>query len=197
MSRCTLVFLALTLCCFTSNASAGFAYLAVGNQSGGCDLENDTGLITIAVIHQTSNQDAKGIRYLLSTCTSTLQWLTDVNYFPNTTGRSIDGIEVLYSGCIGSGEFIHVQNVLFMGDGTSPVDSGLKMFTHPGWVWPAQEGIQEIRCDDSTPVESGDGICIKPVTCYCNVLATPSNNIACGPVPVESQTWGRVKALYE
>lgn len=158
---------------------------------GGCVLADDSGVIVFYVIHWPST-DAAGVHYRISTCQSTLIWLTDT-FSPGMTftGDSQSGVDVQYPSCL-SGP-IAVQTVAFFGAGDSPADSGIKLLPHPD----SQSGqVEADRCGGGVDLLDAGGVCIRPITCFCNQLGPPYHSIPCLTVPVEHSTWGKVKAMY-
>lgn len=168
--------------------------LAMASESdglGSCVLPSDNGLFVFYVVHWPST-DAAGVHYQISTCQSTLVWIADT-FMPGMTvnGDSKSGVDVQYPACL-TGP-IAVQSVAFFGTGNSPTDSAIKLLPHPA----SQSGqVEADRCDGGIDLLSAGGVCIKPVTCFCNQLGPPYHSIPCLTVPVEASTWGRVKAMY-
>jgi hypothetical protein len=114
------------------------------------------------------NDGATGLSYL----GETVPW-------PVAIGNSQTGLSVSYEMCL-SGSIL-VCSIEFLGDGTSPTCSSLRP------VGPSL-GI---------PVGSVDCSYFKAYPVEGRLVVNPDGTCPCGPpVPVESTTWGRVKALY-
>lgn len=160
---------------------------------GSCELASDNGLVMLSVIHWPYSSGASGVRYRVSVCNSTLVWVFDDSRFEGVTGDLGSGFVVNYGACL-EGPIV-VQTLYFAGSGTSPFNSAVKIMPHPA----AQSGqVEATTCTGVVYSHEGGGICIKPgVGCYCNLLGPPYHEIPCAePVPVESTSWGKVKALY-
>jgi len=56
--------------------------------------------------------------------------------------------------------------------------------------------VEGDRCGGGVDFLDAGGVCIKPITCFCNYLGPPYHSIPCLTVPVGPSTWGRVKAMY-
>ena len=190
-----LLFVALTLVLVLATPAASDFAMYVGTEPlGSCELTSDVGLITLSVVQWPYPQStARGARYRISTCSSTLVWLANRSSFYTVTGDFNSGYVVDYGACL-EGPVV-TQSFLFIGNGTSPADAAIKMMPHPNATTGQVEGI---NCDGEAYVQVGGGICIKSSgACWCNYLGPPYHNIPCvEPVAVESTTWGTVKALY-
>lgn len=172
-------------------AQADLAMSTSSDGLGDCTLQADTGLIHFYVVHWPGG-GATGVRYRLSTCESTLMLVTEAT-MPNVTlaGDALAGATATYPTCLTGA--VAVQVLTFLGTGTSPPDSGLRLYAHPD---AASGQVEQTMCDDSIGLLEGGGVCIKPTSCLCNQLGPPYHNISCGTIAVEGSTWGRVKALY-
>jgi hypothetical protein len=157
-----------------------------------CVINDDFGLFILSVVHS-SNPGSTGAHYRVSRCNSTLLWLADYFNFANTTGDSRFGVTVDYDDCLAG--TILVQTIAFFGDRTSPANSALKIMPGPN----STSGLVEaLACDGTVIFPEPGGICIKPVTCYCNYLGPPYHGVPCfETVPAAESTWGTIKALYD
>ena len=189
--RLLVLLLSLTLLGGGSALANGLTMSTSSDALGSCVLTNDDGLIRLYVIHWPS-PDAVGVRYRISTCQSTLTWLGDA-FSPTMTftGDSHGGVVVQYPTCL-AGPIV-VQAAIYLGTGDSPADSGIKLLPHPD----SQSGeVEGDRCGGGVDFLDAGGVCIKPITCFCNYLGPPYHSIPCLTVPVGPSTWGRVKAMY-
>ena len=154
-----------------------------------CNIkDNAPGLLEVFVMY--TGLAAKGITFAapMPACAQ-LIYLQDSHVFGTTTGNSQTGVSVDFGACM-SGP-VHVLTIQYFAGGTTP----------PCCVYPtlpvSGSDVYAVACDAS-PVT---------VTRLCNYI---NQNPSCGcaflgpyfvlcpevVVPVESTTWGRVKALY-
>ena len=142
-------------------------------------LENDLGPVSVYVVHEGTFQ-MQSARYQVYSESTTLVWVADVNPHTQTTGTSQTGVTVVYDGCLSSP--VLVQEIQYMGDGSSPVGSCISIAHVQG------EPVMVVtHCDGSPRAPSNAGVCVK---------CTPPAFGDCMELPVETSTWGRVKGLY-
>jgi hypothetical protein len=137
------------------------------------------GTLTAYVVHERPHQ-TDGIAATFKIAPSvgfTGVWLSESSPFL-VTGTSPNGIRIAYGGCFDLPVFLlEVSYTVF---GTSEDCSYLAVVAAPG---EDQRGPLVVDCNFDLIVGTGGRLIIN---------STPQ----CPPVPVESSTWGRVKALY-
>ncbi len=155
-----------------------------------CDIEdNAPGLLEVFVVY--TGLAANGITFAapMPACADQWVYLQDSHVFGTTTGDSQTGVSVDFGTCL-SGP-VHVLTIQYFAIGTTP----------PCCVYPvlpvSGSEVEAVACDGSAVT----------VTRLCNYINQDPNCgcVVLGPifflcpavvVPVESTTWGRVKALY-
>lgn len=96
-------------------------------------------------------------------------------------GNTQDGIAVSLDACYQAPRLL--VTVQYMTDGTSPSCSWLEVVGHPDYG-----GVAMVDCNGSLYIQIES---YKLV-----VIRSWADREACGLLPVEESTWGRVKALY-
>lgn len=190
-----LTLLCVSLITLPRVAAADSISMVVGTQArGSCELGSDGGLVILSVVHWPQISGATGARYRVSACNSALVLFADVPRFEGISGDFDSGYVVDYGECL-EGPIV-VQTLYFVGNGTSPANSSIRIMPHRD----AASGlVEETGCQNEVYYPEPGGICIKSdgSACLCNQLGPPYHHIPCEEiVPVESSSWGQVKALY-
>jgi len=138
-----------------------------------------SGLALYYIVH-VNTPGAVGCEYAAPkpTCMSLAQWLSDSNAFPVTLGNSQTGVSVGYGTCRVAP--ILVQTLQYFVLGPNPTCCRYPVLPHP-----INGGPNVVDCADNLLIATGGQGIINavPGQCMCNV-------------PVESTTWGQMKALY-
>ena len=154
-----------------------------------CDIkDNFVGLLEVFVVY--TGLAAKGISFAapMPACAQ-LVYLQDSHVFSTTTGDSQTGVSVDFGTCL-SGP-VHVLTIQYFAAAVTP----------PCCVYPtlpvSGSEVYAVACDGSpVTVTRLCNYINQDGTCGC--IALGPHFFLCLPVvvPVESTTWGRVKALY-
>jgi hypothetical protein len=180
---------------YTQPATAHTIALSMSQYSPSeCQMGNDSGpgLRTVYVHHITAG--SFGSRFMVSADPgANLAFVSEDHPFAMTVGNTQDGITICYGTCT---PYPVVVAITYMSLGPTQNCSRISVVPHPG-----AEVIGSINCyGDPEPVSS-DGIYVVAPgdACGCpssqTFLGTPTV-FGCSPVPVETSTWGHVKALY-
>ncbi len=160
-----------------------------------CNIkDNAPGLLEVFVMY--TGLPAKGISFAapMPACTDRWVYLMDVNVFGNTTGNSQTGVSVDFGSCL-SGP-VHVLTIRYFATGTTPL-----CCMYPALPVSGSE-VDAVACNGSPVAVTRlcNYINEQWPTCDCTrtFLGYPTEFFLCPAVvvPVESTTWGRVKALY-
>jgi len=97
-------------------------------------------------------------------------------------GDTQDGIAVQLGACYNAPRLL--VTVQYMTDGTSPSCSWLEVAGHPDY-----DAVAMVDCNDN--------LHFQVVSYKLVVIRSWADRKACGLVPVDKNTWGRIKALYK
>ena len=174
----------------TSVARAqGLLSLYLEDTFSSSDLEDDTGTVTVYVVHNLT-PGATGMAYRIDNCNTTLTWLGDTNH-QNAIGDSQVGVELEYPCSPGP---ILLQTVTYWGTSDSPGNGALLARPHPNSTTGDIEGRD---CEQNVGTVLGGCICVKCSPQYtCELAIPPWTAPPCGALPVEESSWGRIKSLY-
>lgn len=142
-----------------------------------CTLSDASPRVTSVYVAETSDQ-ATGLRFGVAADPGfTGVWLAETSPF-TTIGNSQTDLSIGFGACM-AGQFL-VLTIDYQLFGTSTC-SNLSIVAAPGFLEPICTSclFHEVPCSGLDPLH---------VNC--------SGSFDCNPVPVESSTWGRVKALY-
>ena len=142
-----------------------------------CTLSDASPRVTSVYVAETSDE-ATGLRFRVAASPGfTGVWLAETSPF-TTIGDSQTDLSIGFGSCMG-GHFLALT-ISYQLFGTSTC-SDLSIVAAPGFPEPlcTSCSFHEVRCSGLDPLH---------VNC--------SGSFDCNPVPVESSTWGRVKALY-
>jgi len=143
-----------------------------------CNFTDTGGLIDAYVWHMYS-PGATASEWMLNVINVGWTHLFDTPDFDLVIGKSVDGVAVGYEACL-QGDF-RLMTVNFFGSNADPC--GLIGIV----AAPAKYGVRSKDCAENVHYIPGGEARVNPVPgCWCG---TP-------PSPVESTTWGKVKALY-
>lgn len=179
--------------------TVGFAQmgglLEVSQETSGCCGIHlpDAGLISLYVLHIDVFGGVQGVRFSAPKpdCLGAT-YLSDTQVLPVTSGNSQTDVQIVYGFCLGPlQEPLHILTINFIVDSATPACC----FYSPR-VAAGQTGLIETLDCDGNSVQ--------------NAAATPNvinSNPACAchigtecpwvPAPVERNTWGAIKSLYE
>lgn len=147
-----------------------------------CRLTDAPGVVTAYVYHVGSDGTTASQWALQSNGGAALTWLADTNQFPLVIGNTQSGIAFSYGACL-SGD-IHLTNVLYSGAGLSTPCSTIDVVNDPN----APSGnIEGVDCSAVKVFPAGEGAIIGGDNATCPCVFTP----------VETKSWGAIKALYE
>jgi len=181
-----------------SSVSAQFdtIELSVNEFGQECQMINDSGpgLRTVYVRH-IFTPGSMGSRFRVSLDPGvTLTYISETHTFPMTLGDTQSGISICYGVCMVPLEVL--VTITYMYYGSSVTCPRLRVLPHPD-----AETIEVINCL-GTPegARAQDMFVVAPNgACGCPTqTAFPGmpKTFTCTPVPVQSKTWGAVKALY-
>jgi len=161
--------------------------------SGVCELWDTGDTREIYVVH-TLHPGMIASRFRIAVDPrSTFTYISEDHHFPLTNGNVEDGITICYEECLPSS--ILLVTVRYMTYGTSENCSRLRVEPHPDAAV-----VESIRCDGVPVVNAVQDMSITypSDSCGCFPRGTPGTpeTFTCTPVPVESTTWGAIKALY-
>jgi len=146
-------------------------------------LDVSPGLTAYYIVH-THTMGATACQYIAAKpdCV-TATWLSDTDPFPITIGSSQTGVSVGYGACREAP--IHVQTINYFTMGTTPACCWYPVTCDPlGLNACFNNAIDTVDCAFQPDVAMpGLGMINANQSCICSV-------------PVESTTWGGVKALY-
>jgi hypothetical protein len=145
-------------------------------------LDQVPGTLKVFVVHDPHAASAQAVSAAFRITTSpgfTGVWLADVTPHAFLLGSSPNGVSVVYNfGCFVLTEPTLLLEVTYSVFGTSENCSFLEVASHPDY------GVVYVQgCELETIAAVGGKLTINP-------------NEGCASLPVESSTWGRVKALY-
>lgn len=140
------------------------------------------GTLQLFVVHDPHTASAQAVSAAFRITTSpgfTGVWLADATPHALLLGTSPNGVSVGYNlGCFVLTEPTLLLEVTYSVFGTSDDCSFLEIASHPDY------GIVYVQDCEFEPISAvGGKLTINP-------------NESCSPLPVESSTWGKVKALY-
>jgi hypothetical protein len=145
-----------------------------------CSLFDDAGpqMLDVYVVHVGHlGGDAAWFSAPAPACFSSAVYVSDTAVFPNTTGNSQTGVQVVYTGCTPAP--VHVLTIHYFVQGLTPSCCYYPVLPHSGHA-----DIEARACGTEVFVAtSGVGIINPTAQCSCNV-------------PVKDATWGRIKSLY-
>jgi hypothetical protein len=177
--------LAIMILAAISIPSAAFTWagaIGVFSDAAGtnCNVyDTPDGYIPLYIYH-TYSTGAKGSEFKLVVPAGWTH-LGDIPAFEGTVGTPLEGVSIDYVTCR-TGNFF-VYQCSFLGDGSTPAcsETAVQIVPSPN---ASTGGLQGIDCTDK----------IVPLGTYSPVV---NNDGTCPLVPVETTTWGGIKALYE
>ncbi|MCH7548167.1 MAG: hypothetical protein IH969_01295 [Candidatus Krumholzibacteriota bacterium] len=152
-----------------------------------CNItQNPSGLVTVYVFHSFHN-GVIASQFKIEDNGADFVWIADELQQSGTLniGTTNVGGTFAYGECITTN--FNFVNVLYDAQGTADFCSSLEIVPAPGAITGT---IDAVDCSLPFPVVSVAGGSTLTVNC-------PDEGQCGGVVPVESTTWGRVKALYE
>ena len=177
-------FLLLTLCGITCASTAftrGAGWIAIANDRTGhfgCTFVDQGFIVQVYIFHYFTDGSTAS-KWMLDVTEAGWTHLGDLKHFELVIGTSITGVSVSYEACL-QGTF-RLMTVNFFGSNADPC--GLIGIV----AAPAKYGVRSKDCAENVHYIPGGEARVNPVPgCWCG---TP-------PSPVESTTWGKVKALY-
>jgi hypothetical protein len=181
MSRVLLLSFTLLFVAGTAFAQAG--YIDVHSDAAGtsCELVDAGSLVQLHYIHSYHN-GATASQWKLDL--GGLPWthLGDTMTFPTVIGTSITGISIGYGSCQAAPTYLGMSN--FFGS-AAPACSQIWIVADPASLSGAIEGVDcAVPAGKTFP---GAGA----------IVVNPDATCGCPGSPVESTTWGSVKALYQ
>lgn len=198
-----LILVALILILATPNLTLGQAgYIGIYSDEFFTDCHvHDylTALQTVYVVHQVAPGVTASQFMVEASAGVTMVYLAETSNVPITVGDSQAGVCLFYGGCFPS--TILLMSITYFGTGTSAVCSELRVVPYPGLsaivavdcsenVWQIGGGLLYVNSDGSCDChinresETGES---KPLTGITVPICS---------VPVETQSWGQIKALY-
>jgi hypothetical protein len=159
-------------------------YISIrGDQFGNqCEIYDQVpGLLSIYVVH-TNTTGATASQWMapMPNCMVGATYLADQPVFGVNLGNSQTGIGIGYGQCL-TGP-IHILTMLFFGAGLSSSCCRYDVYADPSV---ASGQIEVVDCNATLQITTGSP-----------GFLNPNQNCACGLLPVEETTWGRVKSLY-
>lgn len=160
-----------------------------------CQMINDSGpgLRTVYVNH-VYTFGSRGARFKLSLDPgATLMYVSETHAYSMTVGNTQDGISICYGACVVGGM---IASVTYMYLGSTVNCPRLRVVPHPD-----AETVDVIDCYGVPQVASvSDMFVVAPGQgCGCPISRTipgAAGFFDCTPLPIESKTWGGIKALY-
>jgi hypothetical protein len=141
------------------------------------------GTLTLFVVHENPVLPDQGRTYSEFRITPSVGftgvWLSETSPFP-VIGTSPTGIQIGYGYCVTLPAL--VLQVTYTVFGTSEDCSRLDVAEHPQNIF-AEDAPVTVDCNFEFLIGTGGRLTVNPTA-------------NCPPVPVESSTWGKVKALY-
>lgn len=126
----------------------------------------------------------------------TLTYMSEVRHL-DAIGDSQTGMMVCFGDCWGGSEFTPMVTMTYMAYGTTEGCARIRIVPYPG-----AETVEAIDCE-GTPIAvtvEDQYVLGEALACFgCpNPYVFPGTprGFSCQPLPVETSTWGRVKALY-
>jgi hypothetical protein len=171
--------------------------LVSANPFGGdCEMNNTSGpgLRTVYVYHQHAGSLGTRLRVALDVGV-TMNYISETHPFPMTVGNTQDGLSVCYGSCLPpDGGPVAVITYMYLGQTFSC--PSLRVVPHPD-----AETVEVITCDGKAESPSLEDLPIPPPNGSCGCgdryqLVGVPHIFDCAPLPVESKTWGAIKALY-
>ena len=157
-------------------------------------LDNSSGTRALYVSHL-PNPGTMASRFkIVADPGVTMTYLSETVHVGSALGNTQDGIALCYGSCLGGDNLLVTVN--YMTFGTSQNCSRIRIVPHPD-----AETVDAIRCDN-IPIKSFvQDLYVQAVAgdCGCPLLhsfvggALP---FGCTPTPVQTTTWGGIKALY-
>ena len=183
MRRTLLIVSVLMLVASLVSAQPGRIQLTANQALTTCDVVDAAGLVNIYVFHiNTSGATASQFKIDV-TAGMTMTYLAESSQFL-AIGDSRTGVAIAYQACLAGP--LEILSIQYLGSGTSAACSEFTVVEHPTAIVP---GLNVTDCDDppnmltalgSTAVVNADGGCPCPPI-----------------VPVESTSWGQIKAIYQ
>jgi hypothetical protein len=180
----------------SSPAAAQFeGTLRLTTEFGFCTLlDNSPGMRTLQVSHLPNPGTISSRFRIVADPGVTMTYVSETIHVASWLGNTKDGIALCYGSCLGGDNLLVTVN--YMSFGTSDNCSHIRIVPHPD-----AETVDAVRCD-AVPVGSFvQDLYVQavPGDCGCPLLHTfegrPSA-LGCTPTPVQTTTWGGIKALY-
>lgn len=180
MKRILLLSFLLLLFAGSAFSQSGAVYVASDAAGASCEVIDAGGLVQLHYLHS-FHAGATASQWMLDL--GGLPWthLGDQISFPTVIGTTISGISIGYGACLAAPIYLGLSN--FFGS-AAPACSWLAIVPDPASLSGQIEGV-----DCATPANK-----TFPGGGYATV--NPDATCSCPGSPVESSTWGSVKALY-
>jgi len=158
---------------------------------GSCGfVDASPGIITVYVMQ--TGASANGSEFqLVPGQGATLTYLAETIPvgFAGAMGRSDAGIAIAYGGC--HAPPIHVLTVFYESFGLSGTCGGIAILNNPESSYQLDDHVAYVNCSaEPLFAEAGHAVVNPDESCECG--SDPGG----GQTPVETATWGKVKALY-
>ncbi len=197
---CTLGLATLTGICavWVDSVRADQIVVSTDPWANDCEMNNTggPGLRTVYV-HHLFTVGSLGTRFRASLDAGvTMNYISETHPFPMTVGNTQDGLSVCYGACLPPTSSGPVAVITYMYLGQTAGCPYLRVVPHPD-----AETVEVIECDGTPFFSYVKPLSIPPAgaSCGCGsqyyILGVP-HPFDCAPLPVESKTWGAIKALY-